>query len=119
LAARAGKAFVELADGQTFLACPDALASYRLRVLPPPCSLFALHHAAETTLGTFDKSTRQAIERGVSEEKLAKALNVDIKRIKIKRTLLDGVCPEVAEMLKDKSVDTQVFALFRQGRAGA
>jgi hypothetical protein len=61
---------------------------------------------------------RQAIERG-SEEKLAKALNVDIKLIKIKRTLLDGVCPEVAEMLKDKSVDTQVFALFRQGRAGA
>jgi ParB-like chromosome segregation protein Spo0J len=49
----------------------------------------------------------KAIERGVSEEKLAKALNVDIKRIKTKRTLLDGVCPEVAEMLKDKSVDTR------------
>jgi hypothetical protein len=46
----------------------------------------------------------KAIERGVSEEKLAKALNVDIRRIKTKRTLLDGVCPEVAEMLKDKSV---------------
>src|SRR5690348_3576029 len=28
----------------------------------------------------------KAIERGVSEEKLAKALNVDIKRIKTKRT---------------------------------
>jgi hypothetical protein len=38
----------------------------------------------------------KAIERGVTEEKLAKALNVDIKRIKTKRTLLDGVCPEVA-----------------------
>jgi len=36
----------------------------------------------------------KAIERGVSEEKLAKALNVDIKRIKTKRTLLDGVCPK-------------------------
>src|SRR3984893_1698710 len=35
-----------------------------------------------------------AIERGVSEEKLARALNVDIKRIKTKRTLLDGVCPK-------------------------
>jgi ParB-like chromosome segregation protein Spo0J len=56
----------------------------------------------------------KAIERGVSEEKLAKALNVDIKRIKTKRTLLDGVCPEVAEMLKDKSVDTAVFALLRK-----
>ena len=56
----------------------------------------------------------KAIERGVSEEKLAKALNVDIKRIKTKRTLLDGVCPEVAEMLKDKSVDTEVFSLLRK-----
>ena len=56
----------------------------------------------------------KAIERGVSEEKLARALNVDIKRIKTKRTLLDGVCPEVAEMLKDKSVDAAVFALLRK-----
>ena len=50
----------------------------------------------------------------MSEEKLAKALNVDIKWIKTKRTLLDGVCPEVAEMLKDKSVDTGVFSLLRK-----
>jgi ParB-like chromosome segregation protein Spo0J len=56
----------------------------------------------------------RAIERGVSEEKLARALNVDIKRIKTKRSLLDGVCPEVAEMLKDKSIDTDVFTLLRK-----
>src|SRR6202035_1574922 len=56
----------------------------------------------------------KAIERGVSEEKLAKALNVDIKRIKTKRTLLDRVCPEVAEMLKEKSLDTEVFSLLRK-----
>ena len=47
-------------------------------------------------------------------EKLARALNVDIKRIKTKRTLLDRVCPEVAEMLKDKSLDTEVFSLLRK-----
>ena len=56
----------------------------------------------------------KAIERGISEEKLARALDVDIKRIKTKRTLLDGVCPEVAEMLRDKSVDTAVFTLLRK-----
>src|SRR5436853_1250611 len=56
----------------------------------------------------------KALERGVSEEKLARALNIDIKRIKTKRTLLDGVCPEVAEMLKDQSVDTEVFSLVRK-----
>ena len=54
----------------------------------------------------------KAIERGASEEKLARALNVDIKRIKTKRTLLDGVCPEVADMLKDKSVDAELLARF-------
>jgi hypothetical protein len=56
----------------------------------------------------------KAIERGVSEEKLARALNVDIKRIKTKRSLLDGVCPDVADMLKDKSIDTEVFTLLRK-----
>ncbi len=56
----------------------------------------------------------RAIERGLSEDKLARALNVDIKRVKTKRTLLDGVCPEVAEMLKDKTVDTDVFTLWRK-----
>ena len=59
----------------------------------------------------------KAIERGASEKKLARALNVDIKRIKTKRTLLDGVCPEVADMLKDKSVDAEVFSLLRKMKA--
>jgi len=43
----------------------------------------------------------RAIERGVSEERLARALDVDIKLIRRKRDLLDGICPEVVEMLKD------------------
>src|SRR4051812_25164014 len=51
----------------------------------------------------------RAIERGVSEEKLAKALNVDIRMIKSKRNLLKGICPEVVELLKDRSIDAAVF----------
>src|SRR6476661_1862913 len=39
----------------------------------------------------------RATERGVSEEKLAKTLNVDIRMIKMKRNLLQGICPEVVE----------------------
>lgn len=46
----------------------------------------------------------KAIERGVSEERIAKALNVDVSHIKRKRRLLDGICPEVAEILKDKHI---------------
>ena len=55
-----------------------------------------------------------ALERGVSEEKLARALNIDIKLIKLRRNLLDGVCPEVVEMLKDLSIDATVFQSLRK-----
>lgn len=46
----------------------------------------------------------KAIERGVSEARLAKALNVNVDHIKRKRRLLDGICEEVAELLKDRHV---------------
>ena len=55
-----------------------------------------------------------ALERGVSEEKLARALNIDIKVIKLRRNLLDGVCPEVVEMLKDIPIDATVFRSLRK-----
>jgi ParB-like chromosome segregation protein Spo0J len=56
----------------------------------------------------------KALERGVSEEKLARALNIDITLIKTRRTLLDGICPEVVETLEDKSIDAAVFKLLRK-----
>ena len=58
----------------------------------------------------------RAVERGVSEEKLAKALNLDVKLIKRRRTLLDGICPEVVELLKDKSVNPVTFDVLRKMR---
>jgi ParB-like chromosome segregation protein Spo0J len=56
----------------------------------------------------------RALKSGVSEEKLAAALNMDIKLIKRRRTLLDGICPEVVEMLKDKSVNPVTFDALRK-----
>lgn len=56
----------------------------------------------------------RAIERGVSEEKLARALNLDIKGIKRRRALLVGICPEVVELLKDKSVNSRTFEVLRK-----
>jgi RepB plasmid partitioning protein len=46
----------------------------------------------------------KAIERGVSEERIAKALNVDVPTIRRKRQLLDGICPEVADLLKKNTL---------------
>jgi ParB-like chromosome segregation protein Spo0J len=56
----------------------------------------------------------RAIERGVSEDKLANALNLDVKAIKRRRTLLVGICPEVVELLKDKSVNPNSFEVLRK-----
>lgn len=57
-----------------------------------------------------------ALERGVSEERLARALNINIKAIQSRRRLLDGISPEVAELLRDKHVAIQTFRELRRLR---
>lgn len=54
-----------------------------------------------------------AVKKGVSEERLARALNVNIANIRTKRNLLVGICPEVAELLRDKHVPLNVFTELR------
>jgi ParB-like chromosome segregation protein Spo0J len=60
----------------------------------------------------------RALDRGVSEEKLAKALNVDVDHIARRRSLLDGICPEVIDLLKDKSVNPVTFDVIRKMKPG-
>jgi hypothetical protein len=54
-----------------------------------------------------------AVRKGVSEERLAKALNVNIASIRFKRNLLVGICPEAANLLRDKHVPMAVFTELR------
>jgi ParB-like chromosome segregation protein Spo0J len=56
----------------------------------------------------------RAVEHGVSEERLAKTLNIDIRMIKLKRSLLNGICLDVIERLKDQSIDASVFGSLRK-----
>lgn len=44
----------------------------------------------------------KAIEHGVSEDRIAEALNVDVARIRQKRDLLVGICAEAVQLLRDK-----------------
>lgn len=60
------------------------------------------------------KMIEKAIERGVSEEKIAKALNVNIRNIITKHHLLEGICNEAADLLKDKHVACAVFTILRK-----
>jgi ParB-like chromosome segregation protein Spo0J len=56
----------------------------------------------------------KAVARGVPEEKIARALNVDVQSIVRKRRLLDGICGEVAEILKDKHIAIATFTELRK-----
>ena len=56
----------------------------------------------------------RAVERGVSETRIAAALNVDVALIRRKRTLLNGICPEVADLLKAKHCPLNCFRALRK-----
>jgi ParB-like chromosome segregation protein Spo0J len=60
----------------------------------------------------------RAIERGVSERRIARALNVDVPQIRQKRRLLDGICPEVVELLKDKHLASAAIGQLKKMRPG-
>jgi len=59
------------------------------------------------------KMILKTIDRGVPVEKIANALNMDPRNIIRKKNLLDGICPEAAELLKDKMVLEEVFSILK------
>ena len=54
------------------------------------------------------------LENGVTEEQIAAALDVNVATIRAKRNLLDGICSEAAEILKDKRVGNDAFSVLRK-----
>lgn len=56
----------------------------------------------------------RALERGVSEERLARALDLDIDTIRRKRDLLAGICPEAVELLKEAHFHQDVTRHLRK-----
>ncbi len=57
---------------------------------------------------------RRAVDRGVSKERLAKALCLDLSSVKKRLNLLNGICPEAAELLKDRHFSLPVASIFKQ-----
>ena len=55
-----------------------------------------------------------AIKNGLTEERIAAALDVSLESIRIRRDLLNGICPEVVQILIDKSISPQVFGILRK-----
>lgn len=57
---------------------------------------------------------RRAVERGVTPERLANALTLDITSIIKKLNLLDGICAEAAGLLKDQHFSANIGSVIRK-----
>jgi hypothetical protein len=57
-----------------------------------------------------------AIKNGVSEDRIARVLNVDVAAIRQRRDLLDGICKEAAEILKNKVLAPNLFGVLKKMR---
>lgn len=60
------------------------------------------------------KMIRRAIERGVPEEKIAKALDINPQSVRRKVRMLNGICDETVAILKDKPCPMAVFEILRK-----
>ena len=56
----------------------------------------------------------EAIRQGVSEERIARTLAVDVAAIRKKMDLLDGICPEAVQLLKEKRACAGAFREIRK-----
>jgi hypothetical protein len=56
----------------------------------------------------------KAVERGVSEERIAEALGLDAASIRRRFRMLDGICKEAIDLLKDTSCPMKIFDILRR-----
>jgi hypothetical protein len=56
----------------------------------------------------------KALSNGVSEHDISVSLSVDVETIRRKRSMLDGICPEVIELLTNRRVAVQTYSLLRK-----
>jgi hypothetical protein len=59
---------------------------------------------------------RRALDLGVTDDQIAQALAIDLSQVRGKATLLDGIHPEVVELLKDRPIPAAALRLFRRVR---
>lgn len=58
----------------------------------------------------------RALDSGVSEDRIAATLNVDIAAIRKKRDLLEGICPEAVELLKERRATPGALREIRRAK---
>jgi hypothetical protein len=56
----------------------------------------------------------RATRNGVTEERIARSLNVDVQSIRQKRDLLEGICPEAVELLRERRAGASALRELRK-----
>jgi hypothetical protein len=56
----------------------------------------------------------KALAGGVSDERIARTLNMTVEAVRSQRTLLAGICPEAIDALKDKPICEQALRYFKR-----
>ncbi|WP_244827104.1 plasmid partitioning protein RepB C-terminal domain-containing protein [Caballeronia sp. TF1N1] len=57
---------------------------------------------------------RAALAKGASERRIAEALRMDVSKIRERASLLDGIAPEAASLLKNQQVIPKIFTLLKK-----
>lgn len=60
---------------------------------------------------------QEAIRKGVSNEKLAKALDIDPTQLQKRLRLLEGICPEAIALLQDRQFSSEISRVLRKMKA--
>ncbi len=97
------------------------LALQELGITEAPC-LIAMHDEAYTYNHKVNRvppiqehlMIMKALQNGVAERRIAVTLDVDVTAIRRKRDLLNGICPEAVEMLKEKDISESALREFRK-----
>lgn len=92
---------LDMKEARCLIATDDEGYTYNKRVnhIPPVAQHFML---------------LEALKSGVSEARIAAALNIEVTAVRSKIHMLDGICPEVVATLRDRHLSPVVFGVLRK-----
>jgi ParB-like chromosome segregation protein Spo0J len=106
----------ELLDGRLRL---EALKELRRDTAPcmvstdDECFTFN-RHVTRLSAVQEHRMIRAALTKGASEKRIAEVLRMDVRSIRERAALLDGVAPEAASLLKNRQAAPKVFSVLKK-----
>jgi len=105
-----------LLDGHVRLEALKQLGHSHARCLVSTDDEAFTYNKRVNRLSTIQEHTMvlQAIKNGVPEERIARVLSVDVASIRQKRDLLNGICAEAVNILKNRQMSPKSFVLLKR-----